>query len=873
MRTRVQSCAGGGRGSWKRASDTEQDAAVKLEQERAEIVSKYDKGKEGATVEPWEDANFHLYKVTDRFGFLHEDELPLNDAAEEKHKQQELERTTKWLKMLKNWDKYKNSEKLVRRVYKGIPLKLRGEVWCLLLDIPKIKEEKKDFYEKLKQRAREMSPDIRQIDLDVNRTYRDHVMFRNRYDVKQQALFHVLAAYSVYNTEVGYCQGMSQITALLLIYMNEEDAFWALVKLLSGQKHAMHGFFVPGFPKLMRFQEHHDRILKKLMPKLKQHLDSQEVYTNLYTMKWFFQCFLDRTPFTLTLRIWDIYILEGERVLTAMSYTVLKLHKKHLLKLSMEELVEFLQVTLSKDFFYDDDVVIEQLQTSMSELRRSKLELPPPGKDEEFPKIPLGQLPPEPDANHVANGQTPAKHVVDGVPFATNPKALDASSASEHQKDSRPPSRIRRASLEKTLRPNAKSIEEKRDVRIWGYTEAASTRQPTPTQSGQTPGHPQNTTSTTDGVNRANGQRYAIANHNSNAASSMARDQGFRPLWVKPSDTKLEAAKAAAEKESQLSRAASPSLSQTAPDNGQGSHRRPASRGFSPGSNRASNASQYDNVPSPGADGSAFPELLELERPPARGSSRPYGTPSGHQGSPTRLTSGGVNLRPPMQAMPPTFHTPDHQVGQRHYTPTSGPHSPSRPTLVPLYTDFPADKAFVALDYGEQAYGTTHRNSPTPSPKKDLLNHAYRLRSSHEAPLTVAPINYTPQLDSSTYGGHYLRQPTRLTGTSPYQPEYRFDGRRQAEEILSYSTEGRQGNREGDVPRSPGGLPRSASFQRAQKSPVQEFSFPPAPDVMMNYRSPYQEQPSSRQQLPSVFGGSHYRHAQEAFAMQESMLL
>lgn len=36
---------------------------------------------------------------------------------------------------------------------------------------------------------------------------------------------------------------------------------------------------------------------------------------------------LPQTPFTLTLRIWDIYILEGERVLTAMSYTVLKLHK------------------------------------------------------------------------------------------------------------------------------------------------------------------------------------------------------------------------------------------------------------------------------------------------------------------------------------------------------------------------------------------------------------------------------------------------------------------------------------------------------------------------------------------------------------------
>ncbi|KAG7235966.1 hypothetical protein INR49_001704 [Caranx melampygus] len=130
------------------ASDTEQDAAVKLDQERAEIVAKYDKpdsshslmprlhggeiplqcgggccsgrkvqmrdttipaalwetkapggndkltvcgcslsdtsmsqlgairwtspprsGKE-ATVEPWEDTNFHLYKVIDRFGFV-----------------------------------------------------------------------------------------------------------------------------------------------------------------------------------------------------------------------------------------------------------------------------------------------------------------------------------------------------------------------------------------------------------------------------------------------------------------------------------------------------------------------------------------------------------------------------------------------------------------------------------------------------------------------------------------------------------------------------------------------------------------------------------------------------------------------------------
>ena len=66
----------------------------------------------------------------------------------------------------------------------------------------------------MRLRSRLYSNDVRQIDLDVNRTYRNHVMFRERYGVKQQSLFHVLAAYSMYNTEVGYCQGMSQIGGL-----------------------------------------------------------------------------------------------------------------------------------------------------------------------------------------------------------------------------------------------------------------------------------------------------------------------------------------------------------------------------------------------------------------------------------------------------------------------------------------------------------------------------------------------------------------------------------------------------------------------------------------------------------------------------------
>ena len=119
---------------------------------------------------------------------------------------------------------------------------------------------------------------------------------------------------------------MSQIAALLLMYLiDEEDAFWALSQLMVDNKYAMHGncfitiiprptcenpanieinqmfkysfilgMFIIGFPKLLRLQTHHEKVLKKFLPRLKKHLDKNGIDTGLYTLKWFFQCFLDR---------------------------------------------------------------------------------------------------------------------------------------------------------------------------------------------------------------------------------------------------------------------------------------------------------------------------------------------------------------------------------------------------------------------------------------------------------------------------------------------------------------------------------------------------------------------------------------------------
>ncbi|XP_034177541.1 USP6 N-terminal-like protein [Osmia lignaria lignaria] len=361
--------------------------------ERDRIFSCYDRGREnGAEIDPWEDPSFEVYHATDRYGFIHDKRLPQKlDPNEIKTHRVEMERLKKWEKMTKQWDSSSTKEKLRRRVYKGIPDRFRGQVWALLLGIKNLKKEQAGKYEEMLQLARQWSTEIRQIDADVARQYRDHINYRERYSIKQRSMFYVLAAYSMYNMEVGYCQGMSVLAGLLLLYMDEEDAFWGLSVLLADKKYTMHGFYVDGFPKLNRFIEHHDKIMNKFLPKLKRKLDKCGCDSILYALKWFFVVFQERTPVSLGLRIWDIFLLDGDRILPAMAYTVMKMHKRFLMPMeSLDEFCNYLQIKLEKDFCFDDDTVINAMERSMDELKRAKLDYPGPPLPHELPRFPFG---------------------------------------------------------------------------------------------------------------------------------------------------------------------------------------------------------------------------------------------------------------------------------------------------------------------------------------------------------------------------------------------------------------------------------------------------------------------------------------------------
>jgi len=146
---------------------------------------------------------------------------------------------------------------------------MRNAIWMKFLDVDSQIKAQSGVYEKMRGLARLYSVDLRQIDLDINRTFRNNIAYKKRYNQRQVQLYNILASYSIYNTEIGYCQGMATVTALLLMYLSDEEkTFWALSQLMSHNKYSMHGFFKQDFPKLIRYADKHDLIIKTFLPKI-----------------------------------------------------------------------------------------------------------------------------------------------------------------------------------------------------------------------------------------------------------------------------------------------------------------------------------------------------------------------------------------------------------------------------------------------------------------------------------------------------------------------------------------------------------------------------------------------------------------------------
>jgi len=179
---------------------------------------------------------------------------------------------------------------------------------------------------------------------DISRTFPSHIFFQQRHGPGQRSLYNILKAYSVYDRDVGYVQGMGFLAGLLLLYMSEEDAFWLLVALLKGAVHApMEGLYQAGLPLVQQYLSQFEKLVMEHMPKLGQHFVEEMINPSMYASQWFITVFSYSFPFHLTLRVWDVFLYEGIKVVFQVGLALLRFCHDDLVKLPFEKLLHALR--------------------------------------------------------------------------------------------------------------------------------------------------------------------------------------------------------------------------------------------------------------------------------------------------------------------------------------------------------------------------------------------------------------------------------------------------------------------------------------------------------------------------------------------------
>ncbi|KAF9184179.1 GTPase-activating protein [Haplosporangium sp. Z 11] len=229
----------------------------------------------------------------------------------------------------------KNPKQLTQMIQKGIPPALRGVIWQLLAK-SKDGQLEASYAELLK----DTSSHEKQIQRDMSRTFPNHEYFQAE-GLGQESLFNVVKAYSLYDTEVGYCQGLSFVVGPLLLNMPDEEAFCVLVRMMSSYE--MRGHYTPDMNMLQLRLYQFEQLMEETVPLIFKHFQNQGIRSTMYASQWFMTLFAYKFPLDLVFRVYDILFVEGIESLLRFAIALLKANHDKILNHDFETLIEFLK--------------------------------------------------------------------------------------------------------------------------------------------------------------------------------------------------------------------------------------------------------------------------------------------------------------------------------------------------------------------------------------------------------------------------------------------------------------------------------------------------------------------------------------------------
>ncbi|SPO32583.1 related to GYP5 - GTPase-activating protein (GAP) [Ustilago trichophora] len=228
---------------------------------------------------------------------------------------------------------------LSRAIQAGIPPALRGMMWQLMSSSKN--EEMEIIYAYYLKQTSSHEKAIRR---DLNRTFPEQDYFQDGKGIGQENLYNVIKAYSLYDPEVGYCQGMQFVVGPLLLNMPDEEAFSTFVRLMKS--YDLRGHFTPNMPALQLRLFQFDRLLEDFLPLLHRHLVRQGVKSSMYASQWFMTLFSYRFPLDFVYRILDSVFAEGVEALFRFAIALMKKNEERLLEMQFDKAVEYLKMEL-----------------------------------------------------------------------------------------------------------------------------------------------------------------------------------------------------------------------------------------------------------------------------------------------------------------------------------------------------------------------------------------------------------------------------------------------------------------------------------------------------------------------------------------------
>ncbi|XP_037645412.1 TBC1 domain family member 4 isoform X2 [Sebastes umbrosus] len=242
-----------------------------------------------------------------------------------------------------------DKEEMYRALCQGVPKSRRGEVWLLLSHQHRLRH-------RLPQR--QQAPDIPYHDLlkqltaqqhsilvDLGRTFPNHQYFSAQLGAGQLSLYNLLKAYSLMDTEVGYCQGISFVAGVLLLHMNEEQAFDMLKFFMYDL--GIRQQFRPDMVSLQVQMYQLSRLLHDYHRELYNHLEEHEISPSLYAAPWFLTLFASQFPLNFVSRVFDFVFVQGTGVIFKVALCLLSSREGEIVECdSFESIVDYLKTTL-----------------------------------------------------------------------------------------------------------------------------------------------------------------------------------------------------------------------------------------------------------------------------------------------------------------------------------------------------------------------------------------------------------------------------------------------------------------------------------------------------------------------------------------------